>query len=157
MQPVQEHHSERARQKAVWSWCMYDWANSAFITTIGSAVMPTFFGAVAAVGLSQIQQSRATQIWGLTTAIAAAIVAVLAVVLGPIADYSASKKRFLGVFAGLGIVASLLMVNVGRGDWILAVVLYVAGSRGPTSFMIRCFPTSLATTRWTVCPAGGMR
>ena len=82
MQPVQEHHSERARQKAVWSWCMYDWANSAFITTIGSAVMPTFFGAVAAVGLSQIQQSRATQIWGLTTAIAAAIVAVLAVVLG---------------------------------------------------------------------------
>jgi UMF1 family MFS transporter len=109
---------------------MYDWANSAFITTIGSAVMPTFFATVAAVGLSQIQQSRATQVWGLTTAIAAAIVAVLAVVLGPIADYSASKKRFLGVFAGLGILASLLMVNVGRGEWILAIVLYVVGRIG---------------------------
>ena len=124
------HQSERTRQKAIWSWCMYDWANSAFITTIGSAVMPTFFGAVAAVGLSQIQQSRATQVWGLTTAIAAAIVAVLAVVLGPIADYTASKKRFLGVFTGLGIAASLLMVNVGRGDWVLAVVLYAAGRIG---------------------------
>jgi UMF1 family MFS transporter len=130
VQPIQEYSSERTRNKAIWSWCMYDWANSAFITTIGSAVMPTFFGAVAAVGLSQMQQSRATQVWGLTTAIAAAIVAVLAVILGPIADYAASKKRFLGVFAGLGILASLLMVNVGRGDWILAVVLYVVGRIG---------------------------
>ena len=130
MQKVDQQGQERARQKAIWSWCMYDWANSAFITTIGSAVMPTFFGAVAAVGLSQIQQSRATQVWGLTTALAAAIVAVLAVILGPIADYSASKKRFLGVFAGLGILASLLMVNVGRGDWILAVVLYSVGRIG---------------------------
>jgi UMF1 family MFS transporter len=121
---------EQAQKKAIWSWSMYDWANSAFITTIGSAVMPTFFGAVAAVGLSQIQQSRATQVWGLTTAIAAAIVAALAVILGPIADYTASKKRFLGVFAGLGIVASLLMVNVGRGDWILAILLYVVGRIG---------------------------
>jgi UMF1 family MFS transporter len=121
---------ERAHKKAIWSWAMYDWANSAFITTIGSAVMPTFFGAVAAVGLSQIQQSRATQVWGLTTAMAAAIVAALAVILGPIADYTASKKRFLGVFAGLGIAASLLMVNVGRGDWVLAILLYVVGRIG---------------------------
>jgi UMF1 family MFS transporter len=130
MQPSQEDSADRARKKAIWSWCMYDWANSAFITTIGSAVMPTFFGAVAAVGLSQIQQSRATQVWGLTTAMAAAIVAVLAVILGPIADCAACKKRFLGVFAGLGIAASLLMVNVGRGDWVLAVVLYVVGRIG---------------------------
>ena len=55
MQPSTEGGADRAQQKAIWSWCMYDWANSAFITTIGSAVMPTFFGAVAAVGLSQIQ------------------------------------------------------------------------------------------------------
>ena len=121
---------EQAHKKAIWSWTMYDWANSAFITTIGSAVMPTFFGAVAAVGLSQIQQSRATQVWGLTTAIAAAIVAALAVILGPIADCNASKKRFLGVFAGLGIAASLLMVSVGRGDWVLAILLYVVGRIG---------------------------
>jgi UMF1 family MFS transporter len=121
---------EQVHKKAIWSWAMYDWANSAFITTIGSAVMPTFFCAVAAIGLSQIQQSRATQVWGLTTAMAAAIVAALAVVLGPIADYTASKKRFLGVFAGLGIAASLLMVNVGRGDWVMAILLYVVGRIG---------------------------
>jgi UMF1 family MFS transporter len=122
--------SEKAHKKAVWSWCMYDWANSAFITTIGSAVLPTFFGAVVAAGLSQIQQSRATQIWGLTTAFAAAIVAVLAVILGPIADYGGSKKKFLGVFTGIGILASLSLVSVGRGDWVLAVLLYVFGRVG---------------------------
>jgi UMF1 family MFS transporter len=109
---------------------MYDWANSAFITTIGSAVLPTYFGAVAAVGLSQIQQSRATQVWGLSTALAAAIVALLAVVLGPIADYAASKKRFLRIFTAFGILASLAMVSIGRGDWLLCVLLYLVGRIG---------------------------
>jgi UMF1 family MFS transporter len=122
--------SDQARKRAIRSWAMYDWANSAFITTIGSAVMPVFFGSVAAVGLSELQQNRATQVWGLTTAFAALIVAILAIVLGPIADVSASKKRFLAVFAGMGIVASMLMVGIGRGDWVLAVLLYVTGRVG---------------------------
>jgi UMF1 family MFS transporter len=121
---VQEH------RRAIRSWCMYDWANSAFITTIGSAVLPAFFGGVVAAGLSEIQQSRATQIWGLTTALAAAVVAVLAIILGPIADYSASKKRFLRFFTVIGILASLGLVSVGRGDWVLCVLLYLAGRIG---------------------------
>jgi UMF1 family MFS transporter len=121
---------DKARKRTVLSWCMYDWANSAFITTIGSAVLPAFFGGVVAAGLSDLQQSRATQVWGLTTALAAAIVAVLAIVLGPIADYSASKKRFLGFFAGLGVIASLAMVTVGRGDWAWCILLYVLGRIG---------------------------
>jgi UMF1 family MFS transporter len=125
-----EAASEQARKRAIRSWVMYDWANSAFITTISSTVMPIFFGSVAAVGLSQVQQSRATQIWGLVQALAALIVAVLAILLGPIADVSASKKKFLGVFAGLGILASLLMVGIGQGDWVLAVLLFVTGRVG---------------------------
>ena len=40
----------RKLTKEVWGWALYDWANSAFITTIGSAVMPVFFASVAAVG-----------------------------------------------------------------------------------------------------------
>jgi len=131
-----EAASERAHKRAIRSWAMYDWANSAFITTIGSAVMPVFFGSVAAVGLSQVQQNRATQVWGLTTAFAALIVAILAIVLGPIADVSASKKRFLALFAGLGIVASLAMVSIGRGDWVLAVLLYVTGRVGFSGSLI---------------------
>ena len=121
---------EKSHKKAILSWCFYDWANSAFITTIGSAVLPTYFGAVAAAGLSEIQQSRATQIWGLTTAFAAAVVAVLAIVLGPIADYTASKKKFLAVFTVMGIVASFFLVGVGQGAWVMCVMLYVIGRVG---------------------------
>lgn len=121
---------EKKHKRAIWSWCMYDWANSAFITTIGSAVLPTYFGAVVAAGLSQIQQSRATQVWGLSTSIAAAIGAVLAITLGTIADYSASKKKFLRFFAMMGVLASLLMVTIGRGGWVWAVVLYLFGRVG---------------------------
>ncbi len=121
---------EKTHKRAIRSWCMYDWANSAFITTIGSAVLPAFFGGVVAAGLSEIQQSRATQIWGLTTAFAAAIVAVLAIILGPVADYSASKKRFLRVFTTIGVLASLGLVAVGRGDWVLCVLLYITGRIG---------------------------
>ncbi len=121
---------DKQHKKAILSWCMYDWANSAFITTIGAAVMPSYFGAVAAAGLSDIQQSSATQIWGVSTSIAAAIGAVLAITLGAIADYSASKKKFLGFFAMIGIVASLLMVTIGRGGWMWAVVLYLFGRIG---------------------------
>jgi UMF1 family MFS transporter len=125
-----EAASDQARKRAIRSWVMYDWANSAFITTISSTVMPIFFGSVAAVGLSQVQQSRATQVWGLVQALSALIVAVLAIILGPIADVSASKKKFLGVFAGMGILASLLMVSIGQGDWVLAVLLFVTGRVG---------------------------
>jgi UMF1 family MFS transporter len=121
---------DKQHKKIINAWCMYDWANSAFITTIGAAVLPTFFYAVAAAGLSDVQQSLATSVWGLTTAIAAAIVAVLAIVLGPIADYSAIKKKFLAFFAGLGILASFFLVAVGQGAWVLCVFLYLAGRIG---------------------------
>ena len=121
---------DQSHRKIINAWCMYDWANSAFITTIGAVVLPTFFYSVAAAGLLEIQQSRATQIWGLTTSIAAAIVAVLAIVLGPIADYSASKKKFMAFFTGLGILASLFLVTVGQGAWVLCVLLYITGRIG---------------------------
>jgi len=121
---------DKAHRRIINAWCMYDWANSAFITTIGAAVLPTFFYSVAAAGLSEIQQSRATQIWGLGTSMAAGIVAVLAVVLGPIADYSASKKKFMAFFTGLGILASFFLVAVGQGAWVLCVLLYIMGRIG---------------------------
>ncbi len=121
---------EKKHKKAIWAWAMYDWANSAFITTIGAAVLPTYFFSVSAAGLSEIQQSRATQIWGLSTSIAALIGAVLAITLGAIADYTRAKKKFLGFFAIMGIVASLFMVTLGRGGWLWAVVLYLFGRLG---------------------------
>lgn len=114
-------------QRTINAWCMYDWANSAFATTIMAAVLPTFYGAVAAAGLAP---NIATAYWGYTSSIALLIAAVLAPTLGALADVLGAKKRFLAIFALLGIFFTSLLVLVSRGDWLLASVLYVLGEVG---------------------------
>ncbi len=109
---------------------MYDWANSAFATTVMAAVLPIFFRNVAAVTLPTSQHQLATSIWGYTTAIAMFFVAILSLLLGPISDYSASKKKFLAIFAGIGITATSFLAFSGVGDWIWVAVLFILGNIG---------------------------
>ena len=92
---------------------MYDWANSAFQVTIITAVFPDFFSAVAA---SNLTPATATSRFTWITVIAVAITAVLAPVLGAIADYRAIKKRMLGVFVVIGVVSTLLMTGIDAGE-----------------------------------------
>ncbi|WP_048602171.1 MFS transporter [Rubeoparvulum massiliense] len=114
-------------KKAIFGWTMYDWANSAFATTIMAAVLPVYYSNVAAKGLDKVV---ATSYWAYTQTIAMLIVAVLAPILGVIADVSNSKRRFLFTFAGLGIISSLALALVGEGDYLLASILMVLGSIG---------------------------
>ena len=79
------------------AWAMYDWANSAFQTTIIAAVFPIYYQKVAAAGQPEaVAMSR----FAWATTIAILIVAIVAPVLGAIADYTAIKKRLLAVFLG---------------------------------------------------------
>jgi MFS transporter, UMF1 family len=117
-----------AKRRAVNGWVMYDWANSAFATTTMAAVLPVFFSAVAAKGALTPVQASST--WGLTQTLAMLFVALGAPVLGAIADYSGSKKRFLAAFAIPGILACALMIFIGSGNWLLAVLLYIVGEIG---------------------------
>jgi len=118
---------DKAYKRIINAWCMYDWANSAFATTIMAAVLPTFYGSVAGAGLSG---NMATVYWGYTSSIALLIAAVLAPTLGAAADYLGAKKRFLAVFAVIGIFFTSLLVLVSRGDWLLASALYILGEVG---------------------------
>ncbi|WP_408009469.1 MFS transporter [Pseudalkalibacillus sp. A8] len=115
------------KKKEVYSWTMYDWANSAFATTIMAAVLPIFYYDVAA---KNIDKTTATAYWGYSQSIAVLIVALLAPILGAIADHSNSKMRFLRFFAYMGILASILLGFVGEGDYILASILLIAGTIG---------------------------
>ena len=85
---------------------MYDWANSAFVTTIVAAFLPLYYKRVAA---SQFTDAVASGYWAYTGAIALAIIAVLSPVLGAIADYMGVKKRFLAVFMGFGATFTALL------------------------------------------------
>ena len=114
-------------RKDLRAWAMYDWANSAFQTTIIATVFPIYYQKVAAAG--QIE-SVAMGRFAWATTIAILIVAIIAPVLGAIADYTPIKKRLLAVFLGVGATATLAMFWIRQGDWTLALVLFVVGNVG---------------------------
>lgn len=107
------------------AWAMYDWANSAFQTTIITAVFPDFFAAVAAADLTP---AAATARFAWATTIAVAVIAVLGPILGAIADYRAIKKKMLGVFVAIGVVATLLLATIGRGEWQYAAAIFMVAN-----------------------------
>ena len=120
--------SDRAYRKIINSWSMYDWANSAFATTIMAAMFPPFYRTMATTaGLSE---ANATAAWAYTTSIALLIIALLAPVLGAISDHTGGKKWYIAFFAGLGILGTGLFVVLGDDTYILGSILFIIGNVG---------------------------
>ena len=109
------------------AWALYDWANSAFVTTIVAAVFPIFYASVAAADLPG---DEATQRYAFTTSVALALVALLTPVLGAVADYLGAKKRLLGSFLVLGVLATATMFFISQGQWLFASLVFVLGNVG---------------------------
>lgn len=101
---------------------MYDWANSAFATTILAAVLPIFYSEIAANGLPK---TTATSYWGYTNTLAMIVIALSSPLLGSIGDYTSKRKRFLFVFAANGITATCLLFFIKEGQWLLASILFI--------------------------------
>ena len=118
---------QSTRKRAVISWCLYDWANSAFATTIMAAVLPVFYSTVAAENLPA---HKASSYWGYTNAIAMMTIAFLSPFLGALADVGGKRKRYLLRFACLGIFFTGLLICVGQGDWLWASFFYILGKIG---------------------------
>ncbi len=107
---------------------MYDWANSAFATTLMAALFPPFYRSL--VTSAGLPEGSATAYWGYTAAIALVVMALADPLLGAIADVTGGKKRYAAFFAGLGIVVTASFVFIGDDTWFLASVLYVAATIG---------------------------
>lgn len=117
------------------SWIMYDWANSAYSMTITSTILPIYFKLVAENG--GISKSVSTAIWGYTISISTLIVAILAPILGSIADYKGNKKRFFNLFFILGVMSTLALIIVPENNPVLLLVIYtltVVGFSGANIF-----------------------
>lgn len=114
-------------KKIVISWAFYDWANSAFATTIMAAVLPIYYSKTVA---SSLPANLASSYWGYTNTIAMISIAILAPLLGAIADYKQSKLNFLKFFAFFGITATAMLYIVKEGDLLLASLLYIIGRIG---------------------------
>lgn len=102
---------------------MYDWANSAFQSTVITAIFPPFFSTYAAADLTPVE---ATSRFAWATTIAVTITAISGPFLGALADYRGWKKRSLAFFMVVGVMATCLMATIAKGDrqyalWLFAI------------------------------------
>lgn len=121
---------DRTYKKRIFAWTMYDWANSAFATTILAAVLPIYYSAVA--GATLPSATVATSYWSAGLSISLIIVAILSPILGTVSDVVRGKKRFLAIFAAIGILGTAALVFVGTGDWLIASIIAIVGRIGFT-------------------------
>ena len=115
-------------KKTIFGWCMYDWANSAYITTAAVALLPNYF-AQAVVGEAGVDifgmNMSATALWGFMLGGAAFLVFLFAPVLGAIADFSSGKRRFLASFAYMGSLFATMLYFCKSGDVGLTIALFM--------------------------------
>jgi UMF1 family MFS transporter len=109
------------------SWVFYDWANSAYSIAITTAIFPIFFKSVLSKG---VEGYTSTAWLGYGNSIYTLVIAVLAPVLGTIADYKNYKKRFFLGFFLLGVIATACLALTREGGWISALVIYIFTALG---------------------------
>ena len=108
--------------KEVLSWAFYDWANSAFATTVMAGFFPIFFKSYWAGELSGPESSA----WlGTANSISGLAIVCIAPFLGALADITNKKKLFLGLFAFLGIIATGSLFFIAQGMWLTAMSVYI--------------------------------
>lgn len=115
------------KNRQIFSWALYDWANSAYATVVMAGFFPIFFKNYWASDLSATESSFYL---GLANSVASLVVVLLAPILGAIADQGSARKRFLIFFALMGIVMSFALSFAAQGEWLLAVLIYIAATLG---------------------------
>lgn len=116
-----------APARALVAWAFYDWANSAVATVITSFVFATYFTRAVAPS-----PEEGTVLWSHAQSAAAFVVAVLAPILGAVADRGGRRKPWLLAFTLVSIVATALMwfVRPSPDYALLALVLVAIGTVG---------------------------
>ncbi len=114
--------------KTIFSWCLFDWANSAFTTLVVTFVYSTYF--TQAIAPDQV---TGTALWSRAVAASAVLVGLLSPVLGAAADRGNRRKRYLAATTLLGVAASaaLAFVKPGMPHAVgLALAIFVVGNVG---------------------------
>jgi len=118
---------QRKIDKKSLSWAMYDWANSAFATTVMAGFFPIFFKSYWAADLSP---TESTFVIGSASSLVGLLIAVSAPVLGALADAGKAKKKFLFAFAAIGIISTGYLFFVPESSWKIAITVYAFGVIG---------------------------
>ena len=118
---------QRKLSTQAWRWALYDWANSAFATTVMAGFFPIFFKSYWA---SDLSDAESTFVIGSANSIVGLVIAVSAPILGAIADAGNSKKRLLLIFATIGIISTGYLFFVPESSWKFAITFYAVGVIG---------------------------
>ncbi len=114
-------------EKKTLSWALYDWANSAFATTVIAGFFPIFFREFWSVDVEGVETTFRL---GVATSISSLIIVILAPILGAIADRAGAKKKLLMAFAFIGILSTLGLFLAEQGYWLPAIILFTLGALG---------------------------
>ena len=141
--------------RAELAWALYDWANSAFATTVMAGFFPVFFKQYWAVGLTPTESSFQL---GLGNSLASLVVVGAAPLIGAIADRGGLKLRLLLLFTVLGVAMTGGLYLVAQGNWVAALLFYVLAQLGFSAGMV-CYDALLLAVsppgRWDFTSALG--
>ncbi len=115
------------------AWAMYDWANSAFLTVVVTAVFPSYYNSVLA---ADVPPTLATIRYGWATTIALVIAAVLAPPLGRLADISSAKLRLLRSSLIIAVSATAGLFFMMHGDWLPGLILFVVSNAAASASFV---------------------
>jgi MFS transporter, UMF1 family len=117
--------AQPATRGQVFSWALFDFANTAFYVLILTVGYPLYFKEIVTRGSSQ-----GDLLWGSAFSISMVIVALFSPILGAVADYGAGKKRFLGIFTSFCILATALLFFVDTGMILIGMILLILANIG---------------------------
>lgn len=116
----------RDRPRVVWSWALYDWANSAFTTLVVTFVYSTYFTQDMAP-----DEVTGTAWWSRAIGVSAVLIAVLSPILGAAADRTGARKRFMALASATCIGATALLTFVKPGSPagpLIALMIFVVAN-----------------------------
>ena len=116
--------TKKPRNREHIAWYMYDFGNSAYASVILLAVYSAYFKGTVVGG------AEGSRYWGIAVGIAMLLVAIISPILGAIADFTASKKRFLFIFSAITWVFTGLLFFVEKGDILMGMVFFVIAEFG---------------------------
>jgi len=128
----------RLLSKPVVGWIAYDFANSAFATTVLAVIFNRYFAEVVAGGSTGSSvhflfwewRLPGATIWSYVVSISTALVALSSPLLGAIADSAGWKKRLLVLYCYFGVLSTCGLIFVQQGDVALGAALFIGANFG---------------------------
>ncbi len=114
----------KVKKSEIVSWCLYDFANSAFTTLIVTVAFSVYFKSHVCL------PEHGDFLWGLAISISMIFVALTSPIFGAMADFSANKKKYLIAYTLVTILCTALLFFIQKGNFFAGIVLFIIANIG---------------------------